>query len=612
MKKTGILALLLVVLMVFGAACAPVAVPAEVTKTPVATPAAAQSGTYTPGVYTASAKGNNGDVKVEVEVSESEILSVKVLEHQETPGISDKAISDLPAAIVSAQGLGLDTVSGATVTSKAILEAVAACMAQAGADVEALKAISGAKAEQAADETLEADVVVIGAGGAGMAAAVQANQDGASVIVIEKQSSIGGNTILSGGAFNAVRDGSEEAIANEDSVEKHYEQTMQGGDNEGDPELVRTLVENAYDGLEWLKSMGMEFKEGVFTVTGGLWPRAHKPVDPVGTGFFKTYQKYVDEHENIEILLNTKANELIVDETGRVTGVTATGQTGNTITFNAKKAVVLATGGFGKNVEMRMKYDTIWGNLGESVQSTNHSGATGDGIVMAEALGAELVQMGYIQLLPLGDPVTGSLSGNIELDVERRIFVNKNGDRFVNEGGRRDDMTKALFEQPDHMMWIVLDSHCYPTGEEKNNFNESINQLLAEGRAFKGETVEELAKAINVPAENLQKAIDDFNAHAKSKEADAFGRTLYSDPIDKGPYYAAARVPTVHHTMGGVKINKEAQVINVSGEIIPGLYAAGEVTGGIHGKNRLGGNALADILVFGRIAGRNAAAEEIQ
>lgn len=609
MKKKGILSLMLAVLMLFGVACAPAAAPSEAVQTPAATPAAVQSGAYKPGVYTASAKGNNGDVKVEVEVSDSAILSVKVVEHIETPGISDKAISDLPAAIVAAQGLGLDTVSGATVTSKAILEAVAACMEQAGADVEKLKAVTGAKAEQAADETLEADVIVIGAGGAGLAAAVQANQNGASVIVIEKQASIGGNTILSGGAFNAVRDGSEEAIANEDSVQKHYEQTIQGGDSEGDPELVRTLVENAYDGLEWLKSLGMEFKEGVFTVTGGLWPRAHKPVDPVGTGFFKIYQKYVDEHDNIEIMLNTKANELIVDETGRVTGVIATGETGNTITFNAKKAVVLATGGFSKNVEMRMKYDTIWGNLDETVQSTNHSGATGDGIVMAEAVGAQLIQMGYIQLLPLGDPETGSLSGNIEMDVERRIFVNKNGDRFVNEGGRRDDMTRALFEQPDHLMWIVLDSHCYPTGEEKNNFNETVNQLIAEGRAFKGETVEELAKAINVPAENLKKAIDDFNAHVKTKEPDAFGRTLYSDPIDKGPYYAAARVPTVHHTMGGVKINKEAQVINTKGEVIPGLYAAGEVTGGIHGTNRLGGNALADILVFGRIAGKNAAAE---
>ncbi len=605
--KKSVVSLFLVLVLLLTAACAPAAAPGA-TEAPQE-PAQEEAGAYKPGVYTASAKGNNGDVKVEVEVSANEIVSVKVLEHQETPTISDKAIADIPAAIVDVQGLGVETVSGATFTSKAILEAVAACMEQAGADVEALKRIGGDAAAQAEDQTLSADVIIIGAGGAGMAAAVQANQDGASVIVLEKQSSIGGNTILSGGAFNAVRDGSEEAIANKDSVQLHYEQTINGGDNQGDPELVRTLVENAYDGLDWLKALGMEFKEGVFTVTGGLWPRAHKPADPVGTGFFITYQRYVDEHENIDILLNTKAEQLIVDGNGKVTGVTATGETGNTITCNANKAVILATGGFSKNVEMRMEYDTIWGVLDESVPSTNHSGATGDGIYLAQEVGAELVQMGNIQLLPLGDPVTGSLSGNIELDVERRIFVNKNGERFVDEGGRRDAMTKALFEQEDGWMWIIVDSHCYPTGDEKNNFNESVNQLIAEGRAYKGETVAELAAAIGVPAENLQKSLDDFNAHAATKEKDEFGRTLYSDPIDKGPFYAAARVPTVHHCMGGVKINTNAQVINTNGEIIEGLYAAGEVTGGIHGANRLGGNALADILVFGRIAGRNAAAK---
>lgn len=574
--------------------------------TALGAPAAFAAG-YTAGTYTAAAKGNNGDVTVNVVVSADKIESVQVTGHQETPGISDKPIAELPAAIVAAQGLGIDTVSGATNTSHAILEAVADCMAQAGADVEALKAVGSAPAEKAADETLTADVIVIGAGGAGMAAAVQANQDGASVIVIEKQAQIGGNTILSGGALNAVDDRSETAIRNNDSVEWHYTQTMNGGDNKGDPLLVHTLVRNAWAGVTWLKELGMEFiPDKIFTVTGGMWPRAHKPVMPVGTGFFDTYQKYVDSHENIEIRLNTKADRLIVDG-GKVVGVAATGETGNAITLNANKAVVLATGGFGRNVEMRMQYDTKWGNLTEAVPSTNHAGATGDGIGMATEVGAQLTGMEYIQLLPLGDPQSGSLSGNIEHDVERRIFVNKNGERFVNEGGRRDDMTAALFAQPDSWMWIVMDSDCYPTGDEKNNFNESVNQLISEGRAFKGETLSDLAAAIDVPAEALEKAVADFNEHVASGKEDAFGRTLYSTPIDNGPFYAAPRVPTVHHTMGGVKINVNAEVINEAGEVIDGLYAAGEVTGGIHGANRLGGNALADILVFGRIAGANAA-----
>ncbi|MEG0660064.1 MAG: flavocytochrome c, partial [Anaerorhabdus sp.] len=340
---------------------------------------------------------------------------------------------------------------------------------------------------------------------------------------------------------------------------------------------------------------------------GGMWPRAHKPVEPVGTGFFNAYQNYVDSNENIDLYLETTAKEFIVED-GKVVGVIAEGKTGNKITLYANKGVVLATGGFGKNVEMRQEYNTLWANLDESIKSTNHAGATGDGIIMAEAIGAELVQMGNIQLLPMGDPETGSLSGNIEMGVENRIFVNDEGNRFVDEGARRDVMTNALFDQPNAHMWVILDSHDYPTGDEVNNFNESINQLVADGRAFKGETLEELAEQIGVNPENLVKAVEGFNAHVADKSADEFGRTLYQDPINQGPYYAGARVPTVHHTMGGVKINTDAQVINTAGEIIPGLYAAGEVVGGIHGANRLGGNALTDTVVFGRIAGSSAAA----
>lgn len=566
------------------------------------------AGSVKDGTYTSTTAGHNGELTVEVIVKDGKIESVKVTEHAETPVVSDLAISDVPAKIVETQSLNVDTVSGATVSSKAILTAVEECLKEAGFDVESLKTVSVTK-EKAEDITLDADVIVVGAGGAGLAAAVTANQEGASVIVIEKMPKIGGNTILSGGALNAVDEGSETAKENKDSVELHFTQTYEGGDKKGDPELVRTLVENAWDGVEWLQSLGMEFKPGTFTVLGGLWPRAHKPVDPVGTGFFKTYQNYVDKNENIEILLNTTAEELIVKD-GEVVGVVAKGETGNTVTLNAKNAVVIATGGFGQNVEMRQEYNTLWKDLGENVKSTNHPGATGDGITLAKAVDAELVGMEYIQMLPMGDPKTGSLSGNIEKGVENRIFVNKDGNRFVDEGARRDVMTSALMEQKDAQMWVVLDSHDYPTGDEINNFNESLNQLIAEGRAFKGETLEDLAKEINVDAANLTKAVEEFNKAVKGEAADQFGRTLFKDPIDQGPYYAALRIPTVHHTMGGVKINKDAQVINTKGEVVKGLYAAGEVTGGIHGANRLGGNALADILVFGRIAGKNAAADK--
>ncbi len=568
--------------------------------------AAATGQTYTPGTYTASAKGYHGDITVAVKVAKHKIIGIRVEKHEETPGISDLAIKGIPKAIVASQSLAVDSVSGASFSSKGVIDAVTLALKEAGGDIDKLM-VPGVAAKREKDETITADVVVIGAGGAGMAAGVSAHQSGATVIILEKMPKVGGNTISAGGAMNAVDEGSETAIKNKDSVALHYKQTYEGGDKKGDEALVKTLVENAWSAVAWLQSMGMQFKPEPFTVTGGLWPRAHKPVDPVGTGFFKTYNAYIDANKGIEVRLNTKAEKLIVKD-GKVTGVIARGKTGNKITVNAKKGVVMATGGFGQNVAMRQEYNKAWPTLDETVKSTNHPGATGDGIVMSKDVNAALVQMEYIQLLPLGDPETGSLSGNIELDVEKRIFVNTEGKRFVDEGARRDTMTLALFKQPQSKLWIILDSHSYTDGSKKNNFNESIDDLVAAGRAFKGDTLEELAAKIGVPPENLVASVTDFNKHVASKKPDAFGRTLYSVPIDKAPFYAGARIPTVHHTMGGIKIDVDTHVIDANGKIVPGLYAAGEVTGGIHGTNRLGGNALADITVFGRIAGTNAAA----
>ncbi len=552
-------------------------------------------------------------LKVEVRLAEDgSILAVEVVENKDTPVISDAAIDVVPASIVAQQSLLVDAVAGATYTSDAILMAVRDALTKGGVDLTPFeKETAETPMERAEDEALEADVVVIGAGGAGLTAAVQAHMNGASVIVLEKMPKVGGNTILSGGALNAVDDRSETAIANNDSVEWHYQQTLAGGDYQGDPALVHILVSQAWDAVEWVKELGMPFVEGsTFMVTGGLWNRAHKPQDPVGTGFFKTYMAYIDSHEGIEVLLNTQAHTFLQDAFGRVNGVVATGASGNTLTVSAKRGVVMAAGGFSRNVEMRQTFNTQWADLGPQIPSTNHPGATGDGIKMLMTIGADLVQMGNIQLLPIGDPENGSLSGNIEFGVDSRIFVNKEGERFVNEGGRRDEMTNALFEQTDNFMWMIMDSDKYPTGEELNNFNESINSLVAQGRAFKGETLEELAEKIGVPYENLKASLDLYNAHCESLETDAFGRTVYGTPIDTAPFYAAGRVPTVHHTMGGVRITPKAQVLHENGAIIPGLYAAGEITGGIHGANRLGGNALTDLLVFGRIAGENAALDK--
>lgn len=558
--------------------------------------------------------GGVGAVTVTVTLADDgSIKAVTVDECKDTPGICDSAVNTIPAQMVELNSINVDTVAGATMTSNAILATVKAALENGGVDTAALMEKKEVVVEKAADEELTTDVVVIGAGGAGLAAAISAQQNGANVIVVEKMPKVGGNTILAGGAVNAVEDRSEFAIKQNDSVFWHYTQTLKGGDYQGDPELVMTLVSNAWDAIQWTKELGMEWygEDRVFTVSGGLWPRAWKPVMPAGTGFFDTYTKYLDAHQDtMSLMLNTKAEKILVDEGGAACGIVCTGETGNTITINAK-SVVVATGGFSKNVSLRMAYDAIWGTLDETVLSTNHEGATGDGVKMLQALQADFVQMGNIQLLPLGDPVTGSLSGNIEHGVDSRIFVNKSGLRYGDEGGRRDDMTRDLFAQEDATMWIVMDSDTYPTGDELNNFGETANQLVEAGRAVKADTLDELAALMGVDAENLKATIAEYNRHCTGGDlegqADEFGRTLFGAPIDNGPFYAGARVPTVHHTMGGVRIDTKCRVYNENGEIIENLYAAGEVTGGIHGTNRLGGNALTDTVVFGRIAGESAA-----
>lgn len=554
--------------------------------------------------FQGSAPGHNGEIKVEVTMSDGNIKKVTILEHSETPTISDLALTQIPTQIVEYQSINLDAVSGATTTSKAIIAAVSDALTLAELNLSAFSSRPEPMTEKEANIEKTTDVVIVGAGGAGLAAAVSAHQNGAHVIIVEKMPAVGGNTLISGSAYNAVDPQRQQTLGIEDSIDKHYQQTYEGGDKKGNPELIRVLVENAYPGIEWLEGLGMEFTDTVFTVLGGLWPRAHKPVKPLGTGFIDTYMSYIEAND-IEILLETTATELVVDD-DIVIGVLAEGKSGNTVTLNANNGVVIATGGFAANVDLRDEYNTQWPEL-TNLKSTNHSGATGDGLLLAQAAGANLINLEDIQLLPMGDPESGSLSGNIEQNVENRIFINKEGNRFVAEDERRDVMTKALMEQPGALMWVIVDAHSYETGDVKNNFNESIDELVNKGRAYKADSLEALAQQIGVNAGSLVNAVNTFNAAVDAGGNDEFGRTLFQDKIDTAPFYAGARVPTVHHTMGGIEINSLAQVLNKDGEVINGLFAAGEVTGGIHGSNRLGGNALVDITVFGRIAGASAA-----
>lgn len=639
MKFRKVISLILALVMIFSlAACSTNNMPDEETKADTI---------FNPGTYEGEAEGYHGIIKAKVTVTETEITDITVT-HTETPGLGDKAVEKIVLEVKENTSLNVPMVSGATYSSKGIMEAITVAMEKAAIDIEALKNKEIASEKAAEDVEKTTDVIVIGGGGAGLAAAVTAHQNGASVIVVEKMPQVGGNTIISGSAYNSADPDRQAALTMTDLEKKtvegiiaaeqtdtmvkewqatlkkewdeylasgkttlfdsptlHKLQTYNGGDKAAKPVLIDKFADNTLPAIQWLESLGMEFKPDVFTVLGALWNRSHKPVKPLGTGYIETYMNYIEENnDDIEVMVDTKASSFIVED-GVVKGVNAESN-GGKVTLHANKGVVLAAGGFGANVDMREQYNTLWPSL-KNVKTTNHTGATGDGVVMAQEIDASLVGMEYIQLLPMGDPKTGSLSGNIEQGVQNRIFVNKEGNRFVDEGARRDVMTKGLMEQTDSSMWVIVDKHSYPSGDTKNNFNETIDDLVAAGRAYKGDTLEDLAKQIGVDPANLVNAVDKFNKAVDGTISDEFGRTLFADKIDTAPYYAGARVPTVHHTMGGVEINEQAQVLDVNGQVIKGLYAAGEVTGGIHGTNRLGGNALADIAVFGRIAGESAA-----
>lgn len=610
--------------------------------------------TFSAGTYEGAAEGFHGEVKVEVTVTEDRIVSIEV-EEDETDGVGDKAIEQLVGQVIDTQSLNLDVVSGASLSSNGLLAAIAIALEAAGADVDALKTKETEVVTDVDEAIVDSttDVIVIGGGGAGLAAAVSAHQNGANVILIEKMPRLGGNTIISGAAYNAadparqalmeMSDNEKETVeailieAQEDemvlgwqatlqeewdaylasgetylfdSPSLHKLQTYNGGDKAGKPALIDQLGNQAYDAIEWLEGLGMTYNDYMFTVLGGLWSRAHQPSEPLGTGYVNALTNYFEENANdMQIFLNTKVTHLVVED-GRVVGVEAE-YNGETIEVLANQGVVFATGGFGANIEMRDEFNTVWPSLTD-LGTTNHTGATGDGIVLGQEVNASLIGMEDIQLLPMGDPESGSLLGNIEQGVQNRIFVNMEGNRFVDEGARRDVMTKALMDQTDSLMWTIVDTHSYPTGDVKNNFNESIDQLVEEGRAFKADTLEELAEQIGVDAANLVATVDEFNQIVDGELDDPFARSLFEHKLDTAPYYAAARMPTVHHTMGGLEINEAAQVLNTDGEVILGLFAAGEITGGIHGTNRLGGNALADIIVYGRIAGANAANMEVE
>lgn len=450
------------------------------------------------------------------------------------------------------------------------------------------------------DETY--NVVVIGAGGAGLTAAVSAKEAGAKkVVVLEKMMFAGGNTIRAGGEFNAAIKADYEKAGIKDSPKLHAEQTLAAGDGRGDPALVNQLTEKAPESVQWLKDHGVKFQDHIYQIYGGLYKRARNPLGPRGGAYIKALLE-VCKKEDIPIMFNARVVEIIREGnlSGRVLGVKVELK-GKTMYICATNAVVAAAGGFAASDRLTGISDPRMEKLG----TTNHPGATGDVLTNLVDIGAGTRGLDYIQCIPGGVPGE-KYPPNLFTHVDRFLFINLNGQRFIKEDARRDVLRDAMLDQPKAIAWTLVDADGFE--QQKNSKGPENEAALKAGTLYYADTIEDLAKKTGLPAKELKEAVDTYNKAVDTKK-DPFGRaeTVLVNKIIKAPFYAGRVTMKRHHTMGGVIINKDAQVIDRHGNVIPGLYAAGEVTGGIHGTNRVGGNAMADIFTYGRIAGVNAA-----
>lgn len=562
---------------------------------------------YTPGTYTAQVMGHNAPFTVTCTFTQYALSDIDCSGNNETIGVGKYALETLAHEVVKSQSLNVDAVSGASISSYALLGGIEDCAEQAGG-AEQLKAVDGPA--DMVEDSYDADVAVIGAGGAGLVAAVAAAQTGAKVVVLEKIDINGGSTNVSEGALNAVDPERQEKQGIEDSVATHYAATWEGGHKTGTPELIGYLVHNALDSVHWLEKLGVRFKDTIGSATGSLGQRSHYPYTPSGNTYIRTLVEQCGKL-GVTILHSCDATELLTAD-GTVTGVKAVRPDGQEVSVSAK-SVVIATGGFGANVEYRQEVNTgVWSDvvLDSTIGCTNiNPCAQGEGLKLAEAAGAELIGLADIQLHPCGTPGTG-LMEDIRTSGRNRIFVNEAGERFVNEGAARDTLCKAIFAQTDSTYWVVVNKLRYPDTTTPDANGATIENMVATGHVTAADTVEELAAATGMDAAKLQASIDAYNAVVAGEAEDELGfvaNNTADAQMTEGPWYACRKVPTVHHTMGGIRVNLSSQAVDANGNPVAGLYAAGEVTGGTHGENRLGGNAIADCVTFGRNAGVQAA-----
>lgn len=581
---------------------------------------------YTAGTYSATAMGKKGDVVVEADFSDSRIEAVRVTPELETKRIADAAINQLTAQIVDCQTLQLDTVSGATLTSMAILGAMEDCVAQAGGDVKALKDAPGPEAS-AATEKLEADLVVVGAGASGMAAAVRAAQLGANVVVFEKNGNFGGNMLVSGGVLTYINAPEELRQQNNDGYQNYLETTLATVSDNYDvsPEtvdLIRKQAKEWYDAghtttfnslewntisnmigqgggtwegtlaysagsiplVEWLTELGIQWSP-LFPIGGYPWPEYAAPTSASnGEGYCIASDEEMERVPGtIDILFQTPAGEIIM-ENGKVMGIKGSCVDGTTYEVLGSHGVVFATGGYSGGPDLLIERDQEWGFKDmPRIPTTNASGHEGDGHRLIMGIGGTMFDFTPNCMLCIMNAQDSSIEGLIGGNGP---LVNLQGQRVVNETGSRNDICRAIMDADGAVLYRISDKN--GSGYAREDYmGESEESMVKYQRVYRENTLEELAEAIGADKAALVATIEDFNRHAESSETDDLGRSLYSasDVIKEPPFYACPNTWGTHISLDGISTNPETYaVISTTGEEIPGLYAIGELAG-LNGVN---------------------------
>ena len=543
---------------------------------------------FKPGTYTEQVRDDLNELTIDVTLEEKKISKIELVKGPEWSDELKASFEEIRKRILTQNNPHVDAVSGATTQSEAVKKAVSKAIRDSS------RALAKENGVEESPIPTNYDVVVIGTGGAGLSAAIQAHDDGCNVLIIEKMPTVGGNTMKSSVGMNAAETRFQRVKGIKDSKDLFYAETMKGGKNRNNPALLRRFVDRAPYAVEWLAHRGIMLND--ITITGGMSvDRAHRPRDSsaVGGYLISGLQRNVIKR-NIDLLQDTKALEILTDK-GMVSGVQVMIEDKQEVVIHCK-AVIVATGGFSANQEMVCRYRPDL----KGFVTTNHKGATGEGIILLEKIGAGTVDMDQIQIHPTVEQTTSFLISE-SMRGGGSILVNQKGARFFNELETRDKVSAAIIAQEGHYAYVIFD-------EQIRKKNKASEEYIAKGLTVDADTVEELAQKCGFDAATFKATLDKFNGYVDAQKDEEFGRTTgLRSRIEQGPFHAIKIAPGVHHTMGGITINTETEVLDQFNKIIPGAYAAGEVCGGIHGGNRIGGNAVADIIIFGTLAGHNAA-----